>query len=154
MSKLEPKSLPCNERGATLFELLTMLSLIGILSGIALSNIRTMTKPLTNAVVSTEQFLQLVRSRAISGTEIYKVQPSGSTEIHVFRGSTCAGSTTPVSDLTLELPAGSRLLDTSWFVCFNARGRADASIAFDLSDHDSRTKTIRIALGGGIRIDG
>lgn len=140
------------ELGITLLELFVALLLIGVLGGIAISNIRAMTKPLTNAAFATEQFLQLTRSRAISGTEVFRVEPTSVSHVRVLRGATCATAATEVSDLVLELPTGAELLDTSWFVCFNARGRADASISFQVADADGRTKSLRIALGGGIKI--
>ena len=140
------------ESGVTILELIFTLVLLSILLGIAIPNIRVMTRPLNDGAASCEQFLQLVRARAISGTAVYKVSPESSSQIGVTSGPTCATSTTTVSDLQLKLPSGSTLVDTSWYVCFNARGRADANISFQLSGTDGGTKTVSIALGGGVKV--
>lgn len=138
--------------GFSLFELIATLALLSILLGIAIPNFRIQTRPLNDASASTEQFLQLVRSRAISGTAVYKVTPLSQSQIQVFTGSTCASATTLSTDLILKLPSGATLTDTTWYVCFNPRGRADAAISFQITAEDGRSKTISVALGGGVKI--
>lgn len=141
------------ERGVTLLEMLITIGLIFILSAIAVSNLRVTANPLASAGVSTEQFLQLARARAIAGTEVIRVTPSSAAKLQAFRGKTCDESTTAVSDMLLDLPHEVSVQDTEWAICFNARGRADANVVFGLTDRTTGTKTVRIALGGGIKIE-
>lgn len=136
----------------TILEMVVVLGLVSILSGIAVTNLRAINKPLQNAAYSTEVFLQLARSRAISGTQAVKVRPTSSTVLAAFSGVNCAGATTAISSLIQPLPVGTSLADTTWYVCFDPRGRADASISFNINDTGRKTKTIRIARGGGVKI--
>jgi Tfp pilus assembly protein FimT len=141
-----------SEAGLTILELLAAIGLMAVLSGIAVTNLRVVNKPLQNAASSAELLLQLARSKAISGTQIIKVKPKSSTVLAAFSGTTCSGATTPVPNLSQALPSGTSLSDQTWYICFNSRGQADASISFNINDMGRKTKTIKIARGGGVKI--
>jgi hypothetical protein len=141
-----------SEHGATIVEVIAVFGLISIILGIAISNLRAMNKPLENAAYGAEVFLSLARSRAISGTQIVKVRPTSATTLGAFSGADCASATVPISSLTESLPSGTSIADTSWFVCFNPRGRADSSLSFNIYDAGHKAKTLKVALGGGIKV--
>ncbi|RME58764.1 MAG: hypothetical protein D6780_06235 [Candidatus Dadabacteria bacterium] len=140
-------------KGITLLELLVVFSVVGILLGLALYGIRGTKNPLSNAVFSIEQFIRLARAKAISGTQAVKIFPTSDTTLQASAGESCTSELTDLSDLTLTLPKETSLGDTSWSICFNARGIADTSISFTVVGPNSSIKTIKVALGGGVKIE-
>lgn len=141
-----------NERGHTVINLLTTMALIGILSAAAVSNLKEMNDPLANASFSVEHFLRLARSSAISRTQAVQVAPSSRSTLIAASGDTCSSTMTAISSMTLALPRGAEFVATDWSVCFTKRGLADANTVFQLIDGNGNTKTVRVALGGGTRI--
>lgn len=139
--------------GITLLEVLVVFSVIGILLGVALYGIQGTKNPLSNAVFSIEQFIRLARAKAISGTQSVKISPASDTTLQASAGKSCTGELTDLSNLRLTLPKETALGDTSWSICFNARGIADTSISFTVVGPNSSIKTVNIALGGGVKIE-
>ena len=141
-----------DESGVTIFELLAVLFIISLISATVVSNIKEINRPLTNATFEVTHFLRLVRARAISQTQYIKVSPTSAFAIASTAGTSCALATSPISDLTLNLPKDTNLVSTSWSICFTPRGLTEASKTFQIRNEDSLTKTVEIALGGGVRI--
>jgi prepilin-type N-terminal cleavage/methylation domain-containing protein len=140
------------QRGVTLLEILVTLMIMTILLGTAVSNLKVLNNPLANASFSVSHYLRLARSRAISQTLAIQIAPSSSTTLAASSAKTCSDTMSPMTGLDLQLPSGSRLLDTDWSVCFTARGLSTSNVTFDLSGDSSSTRTVEIALGGGVRI--
>lgn len=141
-----------SQRGMTILELIVTLGIVSIVSAIAISNLKEMNKPLENAAYSAELFLQLARSRAISGTQMVKVKPISNTKLEAYSGSACNDAMVAIAGLTQTLPSGTSLADTTWFICFSPRGRADAAISFNINDIGHKTKILSVARGGGVKI--
>lgn len=59
---------------------------------------------------------------------------------------------TALDDLIVDLPNGASMSDTSWTACFTPRGLSESNVTFDLNDADGQSRTVEIALGGGVRI--
>ena len=139
--------------GFTLFELIAVLSLITILSVTAIYNLRSMSHPLNNAGFSVEHFLRYARSRAITSTEVVKVNVVCSGRLQAYSSDSCAGTLTPLADLSLDLPSGAMFTDSTASVCFTQRGFALTSASFPLTDTEGFDKTVKVAIGGGTKID-
>jgi prepilin-type N-terminal cleavage/methylation domain-containing protein len=142
-----------SEQGFTLIELMTTLAVIAILGGAATWNMRQMNDPLLNASFSTEHFLRLARSRAISNTQTVTIAPSSNSRISASQSDSCSGTMTNIPDLFLDLPSGATLVDTAWSICFTQRGLVDTTAEFQLVDREGSMKTVHVALGGGAKVD-
>ncbi len=143
-----------DESGHTLINIITTLALIGILGATAVSSFSDLSDPLANASFSTEHFLRLARGNAISNTQAIQVAPVTATRLGMSTSDSCTGTMTAVPNTFLELPKGASMPDTSWTVCFNQRGLSSTNTSFTINDSDGHSKTMRVALGGGTRIDG
>ncbi len=142
-----------SDKGNSLIEFIVALSLIAIVSGAVVSNMRILDDPLTNASFAVEHFLRLTRGQAMSRTISVVVQPASSLRLEASYADSCREDAvlTPVSDLFVEMPRGANLVDTEWSVCFTQRGFADTPVSFDIQREDGELRTIEIALGGGSR---
>ena len=149
---MSPYSPRRNSAGYTILEVLVTIAFMALLTKFAISNIKSLQNPLADASFEVSHFLRLVRSRAISQTLAIKVAPLSSTRIGTSKSTTCTGTMTAISDLTLTLPNQSSLPDTTWSVCFTPRGLAATNITFQILGRDGRSKTVEIALGGGVQI--
>lgn len=141
-----------DERGSSLFEVLVVLVLIGILLATAISNLDQLNRPMEAATAEVAGFLKQARARGMSTTRAYTVRPT-STEHLIAEFSNECGET-PAADpkLTLDLPRGVVLNGTSWSVCFNPRGLATSDPTIELIDEEGRTKTLEVFLGGAVRV--
>lgn len=141
------------ESGFSLLELLTVLGLLAIVTGIAASNLKQLENPLADASFQISQFFRLVRSRAIAQTLSIKLEVQDSSNIIASSADSCIDTTwTSISDLSLTLPDGASLTNTSWTACFSQRGLSDSNLIFQVQDQGGQTRTIELALGGGVRI--
>lgn len=139
-----------SEGGYTILELLVAFAITTILATTAFSNLRSLERPLVNGTAEVVSFTKQARAKAMSTTFAYKVQPSSNRTLVTLRGNTCATATIADPSLTLNLPQTVTFSDATWSICFNPRGLADTSQTFNLTD-SSRTKTIEVFLGGGVR---
>lgn len=139
--------------GLSIIELVVTLAIAGIVMGTAISNLKELDDPLSNASFSLAHYFRLARSRAISQTLAIQLTPSGSTRIIAKSSNSCSGTMTPVSNLNYDFPSGSRMLSTDWTICFSSRGFAASHVEFDIIGDSTQTKTAEVALGGGARVE-
>ncbi|MCB0322204.1 MAG: prepilin-type N-terminal cleavage/methylation domain-containing protein [Bdellovibrionales bacterium] len=140
------------DAGFSVSELLVTIALIAILSAGAVSNLKELDDPLSDASFTVTHYLRLVRARAISQTSFIEVVPGSTTTIAASSSDSCTGVMTPIEGLTVNLPRGSQLTATDWSACFTPRGLSDANVLFTIRDTDGRTRSVEIALGGGVQI--
>ncbi|MCB0352207.1 MAG: hypothetical protein KDD64_01745 [Bdellovibrionales bacterium] len=138
--------------GFSILELVITVALMAVLTTVAVSNIKELENPLADASYQVSRFIRLVRARAISQTIVIVIQPSSTSEIVSFSSNDCAGTLTAIDDLSLSLPDGSSLTSTDWSACLNQRGLSDTNLVFQIQDIEGKTRTIELALGGGVQI--
>jgi len=142
------------ERGFSLLEMLATLSLMGVLSAIAVSNIKELDDPLKNATAEAIGFMKQVRARAISTTSAYEIYPTSTTSIVTRYSNACSdavGDKTADPKVVLGLPDGAFLSDTNWSICFSSRGFPDGNIQIVMEDNDGEDRTVEIYLGGAVK---
>lgn len=140
------------QRGFSLLELLVTLGLFMIVSWTTLSNMKALTSPLQDASAQLVSYLKQVRARALSTTFAYTLYPISTTQVGARYGVNCASTTTSSdASLTLKLPAGARLAETDWTVCFTTRGLTDQNVTLQLTDGSSQERDIEVLLGGSVR---
>ncbi len=142
---------PRCERGFSILELLTVLSVMGVLSGIAAFGFRELERPANNAATLLASTFKQARARALSSTTPFTVTASSSTHVIVTYGTSCSAGQTTDTTLDLELPRGAYMNDTAWSVCFNTRGLADTSLSIGVSD-GGESKQVEVVLGGATRV--
>lgn len=135
-----------------MIELITVIAFIAIISATAVSNLKVLNDPLADASFTVSHYLRLARARAISQTQFVRVVPVSTTDIGAQVGTSCDEATTPVPELSTQFPKGSFMNDIEWEVCFTPRGLSADNLAFLIRDVDGHTKTVEVALGGGVRI--
>lgn len=137
-----------------MIEMLATLALIGILSGIALYHLKDLDDPLDNSTTQLIAFFKQVRVRAISTTSAYVVQPSSQGYIQGSYSDRCSDADTDRvidNSVFFKFPAGARLYDTDWSVCFGPRGLPDSNLRIPIADSGSRVRWIEVFLGGGVK---
>ena len=140
----------------TVIELLAALGLMVAVSTIAVSQLQELNDPLADSTAELISFFKQVRARAISTTSAYTVLPLSSSEVATYYGAVCGDEdTTADSRLVLDLPAGVRLSDTDWSVCYNSRGLPDDNVLIELSAVRGGNRFVEIFLGGAVKeVDG
>lgn len=129
-----------------------VMVLFGILASVGVSNISILENPLASASANLTHHFRLVRSRAISQTRSIKVTPSSTTTLAAESAANCNETTfTPVTDLALDLGDEVHFGTTDWSACFTQRGLANEYVTFTVIG-SGHTKTVQIALGGGVKI--
>lgn len=141
-----------DQKGISIIELMVVMLIISISLASALSNLDEVNRPLTNATFEITHFLRLARSQSVSQTKYISVKPISSFTLYAYSGDSCETATEQISDLVLHLPHDSSLITPEWNVCFSPRGLVAQNISFNVSDEHGYTKTIEIALGGGVRV--
>ncbi len=141
-------------KGFSLVELMVVLSVTSILLGFGVYGIHTLVNPATTASEELISILKVVRSKAISNTVSYKLEPNGTHQLVASFRNDCNSADPWVSDgqLTLNLPNGSYLGDDNWVICYDTRGFPDANVVFDVRENGGTEKTIEIYLGGGLSV--
>jgi prepilin-type N-terminal cleavage/methylation domain-containing protein len=141
------------ESGFTLAEMLTVMMLAAIISGIALVNFRDFDNPLENGAAQLSSFIKQVRAEAIRSTSAYIITPTSTSRLETSFAATCTTpDPEPDTRITLDLPEGASLVDTNWDFCFNSRGLPDANIEILLSDVGGANRTVEVLLGGSVRV--
>lgn len=72
MTSRSPKS---NFQGFTLVEMLVVVSIVGIIMGIAVPSLLSLNKPLRDGSLQFKSQLNLIRSKAISSNQAYRIRP-------------------------------------------------------------------------------
>lgn len=139
-------------QGFTLLELVAALGLLAVLSYVAVNKLKELDNPLKNSAAELEGFIKQVRARAISTTSAYTIQAVSSQFIRTTYADSCV-DTTQTTDwsLTLRLPNGAKLSDTSWSICFAPRGLPDSNVVIDLEDTGGETRSLEVYLGGAVK---
>ena len=143
------------EDGFSILEILVTFSMVGILTGIAVSNLRTLENPVFTGANQVMGFVKQARAKAIATTSAYTIYPSSSTTISARYGKTCADVDT-IEDpkLSLELPDGAAFTDTTWSLCFASRGLPTENRQIYVSSLSDSTQTlgVEVYLGGAVRV--
>lgn len=150
--------------GATLVELLVVLSILAIALAIGVLNLRPLSDPLQDAVVQAEGYLKQVRTKAMATTSAYRVE-LGLSGLRAWYASSCqATNFTEDAALRLDLPQGVRL-EARWaqsgqaftpsdWICFTSRGlllgSREEEPVLEFRDGKGRTRSLRIMLAGGV----
>lgn len=142
------------QRGYSLLELMVVLALVAITSGIAIANLRELQDPVKTGASQLSGFIKQVRSRAMSATQAYLIMPASSDRVMALRANTCSAlEWQSDSKLVLDLPSGVSLNAQDWDICFSSRGFPDDNIRIAISDLDSRQREVEVLLGGSVRIN-
>jgi prepilin-type N-terminal cleavage/methylation domain-containing protein len=158
-----------NSQGFTLVEMLVSLIIIGIIMGVALPSFLWLNKPLRSGALQFKAQLSLIRSKAISSNQSYRIRPNpdpdpnGTRDFIVEAAANCRVTTLGNTDgwqrasqLDLDLPKdiritttpstisdppGSALDSLSTGICFDSRG-ITTPVRFILKDFrgDSKAK--------------
>lgn len=141
-----------NQFGYSLLEVLAVLGIVAILSGIAVASLKELYDPLEAGTAEAAHFLRQVRSRSIATTSAYEVRRVAQDQLTSGYAATCgAASFVPEPQLSLVLPAGVNISNSSWRACFTSRGLAESNATLLLADNESRTRAIEVYLGGAVR---
>ena len=142
-----------NDRGTSLIELVVTLGFATVIMGIAISNLLAMERPLASASRELAGFFKQARAKAVATTSAYTVSAPDSHTIIASFGRTCSDAN-PTQDmrLYLELPTNINLTDTTWTVCYSARGIADTSPSLTLTGPDYSQTSVQVFLGGAVRV--
>ena len=73
------RSLKYNSQGFTLIEMLVVISIVGIVMGFAAPSLLALNKPLRDGTSQFKSALALLRMKAISGNQAYRLKPKYST---------------------------------------------------------------------------
>lgn len=141
------------ERGITLVELVMAVSLMSVVMGIAVANIKNFQDPLQSGADQMAAYFRQVRARGMSATLAYTVGPTSNRNLSASYSNKCSDATKTLdSSQDTSLPSGATLSDTTWTVCFNSRGLPDANLVVTLQDVDGRTKDVEVYLGGAVKV--
>ncbi len=153
-----------NSQGFTLVEILASLIVVGVILGLALPSFLSLNKPLRNGSLQLKSQLALIRSKAISSSQAYRIRPkfpnrsdyvdSIPRSFIVEYAANCkivtSGGTNGwgrASQLDLDLPINVGITDasTSTFGSVSVANDLNWSICFDnrgIVDSTSRTKLV------------
>ena len=153
-----------NSQGFTLAEMLITLVVAGIITGFAIPSLLSLNKPLRDGALQFKSQLSLIRSKAISSNQSYRLKPNpdpnpdGTRNFVVEYASNCKVSTTGgtsgwqrASQFDLDLPKNIGITDIATTisdpasigivsnslgngVCFDNRGIVDTPMKLILKD--------------------
>ncbi len=144
----------CPNNGFSIIEMLVALTIATILTGMAISNIKSFEDPLVDGGNELQGFLKQARARGLATTLAYKVRPTTTTKIIAETAKNCSATTwTQDNSLLLNFPKGVVVTSTTWSVCFSARGLPSGSSTITVQQSPGTlTKTIDVYLGGGVKL--
>ena len=152
MYKMKSSVKGYSQLGMTLLEVLVALGLATIMSGIAVANLRQLNSESKNASAYMTSFIKQVRARAIASTLAYRIRPTSANYLISESSTTCSGTIWSADSRNrLSLPLSTRLLDTSWDICFNSRGFPDGNLEISLREANGATDKVEVMLGGATR---
>lgn len=141
-----------HERGFSLIETLATFTILSIIMGIASYNFSASQDAAGNGANELIGLLKRARAKGLNSTLSYTLTPASSKNIIAKYSATCADAVkTTDPDLQLRLPGTAQLVATNWSVCYNTRGLSTSSLNILVRDN-YRTKTVEVALGGGVRV--
>lgn len=144
---------PYHNSGFSLLEVLVSMTLLGLLTGMAISNLKDLDDPLQDGASQVLGYIKQVRAQAISSTQAYFIQASSTTQITSSFGIDCQDPSPVLDDrLFIDLPTGVQMTNTSWTFCFSTRGLADSNILIPLQDQGGSMKVVEVLLGGAARV--
>ena len=142
------------EGGFTLFEMLVVMAIAGILFGIGAITLSNLRNPAQEGQSLTSASLRTVRARAIASTSAYRMMVTADRlGLQADTGTDCnAVSWTRQPTYDVILPDKAIFQNTSWTVCFNARGTIALVPPTPLAITDNRNHQfgIQMFLGGAI----
>lgn len=142
-----------NCRGFSVLEVIVTTSIMAILMGMAVSNLRLTEQTAIDSADELMSFVKSVRSKAIATTSAYRVYAVDASNVFTQYGTDCDNATTYNDSLyKLTLPDGGKMFNTTWSVCFSPRGIADATATIPVRDNKGTYRTVEILLGGAVRI--
>ncbi len=142
-----------DEAGFSLYELLLVLALSGILMSAAVDNLKILDRQLSTSSEELLAFLKRTRAKAIASTSAYTIEPISNSHVIVRVSAQCgAGPYATDSSLSLRLPAKVTFDNTSWSSCFSSRGLASSDSEILMRDTEGNSKTIELFLGGAVRV--
>ncbi|GGS39837.1 prepilin-type N-terminal cleavage/methylation domain-containing protein [Deinococcus knuensis] len=150
---------PARRAGFTLFELLVVMAVVGILTGIAAVNVSNLRQPADEVARMLASTLGFSRARAIATTAAVRVQRrAGERSFVLASASSCAALTgwTEWPDRTLTLPTDVQFSRDpgTWTVCFSGRGVLPGGSAapdvLTFVDRRSRTRSLQVYAGGAV----
>lgn len=132
--------------------MMVVLGIITVLSGIAVINLRKFDQSSTNAANQIASLIKSSRAYGMTSTVTVQIKPVNTTRIQVTAAASCSTTTrTNIPELALTLPDGATLNDTTWSLCYTSRGISRDSLDVLVRDY-TRTRTVQIVLGGGVRV--
>lgn len=133
-------------------EMMTVLAMIIIITGIALFNFRGLRNPQNASAMEIMSFIKQARSKAVASTQAYTVSANSITKIIAKYSASCSsGNLTTDPLMVVNLPHGASLQNTTWTVCFEARGFSRSAVNIVVTQ-DGVTKTVQVVLGGAVRV--
>ena len=143
-----------SQHGSGVIEILAVVSFMSLLLVIAGANLQALNSSSQNGAATLLAFFKTARTKAISTTVAYRIQPLSATQIVTRFGADCdeATVTFPDPDLSLDLPDGAIVTNTDWTLCYTPRGVSDDNFTISVFDLDNRSKTLEVLLGGAVRL--
>ena len=143
-----------NQKGVSIIEMITVLGLIGISTGIATANLKTLSSDIQNASSEVQGFIKQARARAIASTMAYRVVTPDDGHLAVEFSRSCNDATTAFQregSLQLELPAQIRINPIA-DLCFSPRGISSYNAWISLSTRDwTKYASLEVGLAGSVK---
>jgi Tfp pilus assembly protein FimT len=142
-----------NQLGFSMIELMFVVMFGSIMMGIAGLNFMNLNNSLHVTANNFSGYILKSRSKAISSTYSYRIKPTTASKVEVYYGKSCnIELNTKDERMTYYFPEGVYLESLEWSVCFSPRGLSYDSEEIKLKDDDGDSRTIQVALGGGVRV--
>jgi len=141
--------------GFTVFELVVSLGLVGLLMGIAMSNVRTLENPAQAGATQITGYLKLARAKAIASTSAYTITAVTLTEFEATFADRCSDADPTVDpQLSFQMPRGSQVELEGWSICFNSRGLPENYETLSIYGKGASLtySSVEIMLGGAVRV--
>lgn len=143
-----------SQNGVSIIELITVLGLIGIFTGVAAANLKTLSSDIQNATSEVQGFIKQARARAIASTMAYRIITPDDGHLAVEFSRSCNDASDDFqreSSLQLELPAQIRINPIAG-LCFSPRGISTYNAWISLSTRDwTKYASLEVGLAGAVK---